>query len=213
MRNNLKALGAAALLAATATTPVFAQAATGGLLTLDLEKIYSDSAAGKSAQAQLQARYTAAGQQAQTAFNAAQSSYVSQMQAAQKIAGPNGDASKLPPATRAALGQAQDRLEDARNQVAQLQQAVQASASYVRDQINAQVVPIAEQVRAERKAAAVMVRGSLFAADPVADITAVVLPRLDARIATVPIVPPQAAAPAPAPAAPAVQGKPATQGR
>lgn len=209
MRTNLKALGAAALLATTAATPVLAQAA-GGILTLDLDRVYSESAAGKSAQTQLQARYSGPSAQAQTAFNAARTSYESQIAAAQKLVGPGGDASKLPPATRQSLGQSQDRLEEARNQMLQVQQAVQASAALVRDEINQQVLPIAEQVRAERKAAIVAVRGALLAVDPAADITAVVLPRLDAKVTTVPIVPPQAAAPAPAAPTP---GRPATQGR
>lgn len=209
MRTILKAFTAASLLATTAT-PVFAQA-TGGILTLDLDRVYAESAAGKSAQAQLQARYQGPSQQAQAAFNAAQSSYVSQLQAAQKLVGPTGDASKLPPATRAALGAAQDKLEEARQQAVQIQQAVQASAGYVREQINQQVVPIAEQVRAEKKAAVVSVKGALLASDPAADITAIVLPRLDAKVTTVPIVPPQAAAPAAAPTTAAP--KPGTQGR
>ena len=209
MRTILKAMTAASLLAATAATPAFAQA-TGGILIVDLDRVYSESAAGKSAQTQLQARYQGPSQQAQAAFNAAQSSYVSQLQAAQKLVGPSGDASKLPPAQRAALGAAQDKLEEARSQALQVQQAVQASAGYVRDQINQQVLPIAEQVRAEKKGAVVMVKGGLLAADPAADITSVVLPRLDAKVTTVPIVPPQAAAPAaPSAAAP----KPGTQGR
>jgi Skp family chaperone for outer membrane proteins len=209
MRNNLKTLVAASLLAATAAAPAFSQA-TGGILTLDLDRIYAESAAGKSAQAQLQARYQGPSQQAQSAAAAAQSAYVSQLQAAQKLVGPSGDASKLPPATRAALGAAQDKLEEARGQFAQVQQAVQQSAGFVREQINQQVLPIAEQVRAEKKAAVVLVKGALLAVDPTADITAIVLPRLDAKITTVPIVPPQPAAPA---AAPATAPKPGTQGR
>lgn len=214
MRNSLQLLGAAALIATTAATPVLAQA-TGGILTLDLDRLYTESAAGKSAQAQMQTRYNGANQQAQAAFNAARTTYETQIAAAQKLVGPSGDASKLPPATRQSLGQAQDRLEEARNQALQVQQAVQASAALVRDEINQQVVPIAEQVRAERKAAVVAVRGSMLAADPASDITSVVLPRLDAKVATVPIVPPQApaAAPAPAPAAPSATPRPTTQGR
>lgn len=202
MKNNLKALLAATLLATTAAAPAFAQST--GILTLDLDRVYAESAAGKSAQAQLQARFQGPSQQAQNAFNAARASYESQVQAAQKQAGPTGDASKLTPATRTALAQAQDRLEDARNQALQIQQAVQQSAAYVRDQITQKVLPIAEQVRAEKKAEVVLVKGSVLAADPSGDITAVVLPRLDAQLTTVPIAPPQGAAPAataPAPAA------------
>ena len=209
----MKGAALAALLGGAIAAPAFAQA-TGGVLTLDLDRVYSESAAGKSAQSQLQTRYTQPTQQAQAAFNAARTSYESQVSAAQKLVGPSGDASKLPPATRQALGQAQERLEDTRNQALQVQQAVQASAGYVREQITQQVLPIAEQVRAERKAAFVAVRGTVLAADPAADITSVVIPRLDAKLSTVPIVPPQQVAPAAAaPAAGARPAAPATQGR
>ena len=210
MQTKLTRAALAALLAATTAAPALAQA--GAVLTIDLERIYSDSAAAKSAQQQLQARYTTPSQQANTAFTTARTAYETQVQAAQKVVGPSGDASKLPPATRQSLGEAQERLEDARNNVLQVNQAVQSSAAYVRDQLNQQVLPIAEQVRAERKAAAVLVRGTLLAADPATDITSVVLPRLDAAVKTVNIVPPQqapAAGAAPAATTPPVATTPA----
>jgi Skp family chaperone for outer membrane proteins len=213
MKAYLKGLGLAALAAGVAA-PALAQ----DILSIDLDRVYTESAAGKAAQAQLQARYQAPSQQAQTAFNTARSAYETQLQAAQKLAGPTGDASKLTPAVRQSLGQAQERLEAAREQAVQVQQAVQASAGYVRDQITQKVLPLAEQIRAEKKATAVVPRGSLLAADPAGDITTLLLPRLDATLTTVPIVPPQAAAPtaavpaATAPAAP-VKGKSANPGR
>ena len=215
MKAYLKGLGLAAL-AAGVTAPAFAQE----VLSVDLDRVIGESAAGKAAQAQLQARYTAPSQQAQTAFNSARSALESQTQAVQKLIGPNGDTSKIPPATRQAYGQAQERFEAAREQAMQIQQAIQGSVGYVREQITQKVLPLAEQIRAEKKAAVVVPRGSVLAADPAGDITTLLLPRLDAQLTTVPIVPPQGAAPAaaapaaaaPAPAAPA-KGKSNTPGR
>lgn len=213
MKTILKSAAAAVLLA-TAAAPAFAQSA-GTVLTIDLERIYAESAAGKSAVSQLQARFTAPSQQVNAAITAARSAYETQVQAAQKLS-PTGDVSKLPPATRQALGDAQEKFETARAQAAQLEQAVQASQGYVRDQIVQAVLPIAEQVRAEKKASVVMPKGTLLATDPASDVTSVVMPRLDAALPTVQIAPPQqgATAPAATPATPRpATTKPATQGR
>lgn len=212
MKTYLKGMGLAALVAGVAA-PALAQE----VLSVDLDRVYTESAAGKAAQAQLQARYQGPSQQAQTAFNTARTALETQTQAVQKLIGPNGDTSKIPPATRQAYGQAQERFEAAREQAMQIQQAVQASAGYVREQITQKVLPLAEQIRAEKKASVVVPRASLLAADPANDITTALLPRLDAQLTTVPIVPPQAAAPAAAaPAAPAtapVKGKSTPPGR
>lgn len=201
MKITFKQAAVAALLAATVASPAFAQ-----MLTVDIERLYSDSAAAKNAQQQMVTRYQGPQQQANTAFEQARTAYQTQVQAAQKAIGPNGDPSKLPPATQQALGQAEDRLGQARNQALAVQQAIQDSAAYVREQIIQAVVPLAEQVRAERKAQAIAPKGTLLASDPAADVTSVILPRLDQRLATVQIARPQQAPAAPSPAA----GAPAT---
>ena len=207
MKTTLKGAAIAALVAGIAA-PAFAQE----VLSVDLDRVYTESVAGKAAQTQLQARYQGPSQQAQSAFNSARGAYETQMQAAQKQVGPTGDASKLTPATRQALGQAQERAEAAREQLLQVQQAIQQSASFVRDQITQKVLPLAEQIRAEKKASVVLPRGSVLAADPASDITSTLLPRLDAQLTTVPIVPPQGAAPA-ASAAPAAGRSGSGQGQ
>ncbi|MDO6412982.1 OmpH family outer membrane protein [Sphingomonas sp. BIUV-7] len=213
MLTNFKRAAVAALLSVAIAPPVFAQAATGGILTIDIERLYSDSAAAKSAQAQMVTRYQGPQSQANTAFETARNAYQTQVAAAQKLVGPSGDASKLPPATQQALGQAEDRVSEARNQALGLQQAIQDSAAYVREQIIQAVVPLAEQVRAERKAALVVPRGTVLAADPAGDVTAVILPRLDAKITSVQIVRPQPTAPAAAPGAAPAAPRPQPQGR
>jgi Skp family chaperone for outer membrane proteins len=214
MLSTFKRAAVAALLSVAITSPVLAQAATGGILTIDIERLYSDSAAAKNAQTQMVTRYQGPQTQASTAFDQARTAYQTQVAAAQKLLGPNGDPSKLPVATQQALGQAEDKATEARNQMMGVQQAIQDSAAFVREQIIQAVVPLAEQVRAQRKAALVVPRGTVLAADPTADVTAAVLPLLDAKLTSVQIVRPQPAAPtaaaAPAAAAPA---KPAPVGR
>lgn len=195
MRNKILGAGVAALLSVAATAPAFAQAA-GPVLTIDIDRLYTESAAAKNAQQQLISRYQGPQQQANQAFEAARNAYQTQVQAAQKTLGPNGDPSKLPPATQQALAQAEDRAGEARNQALAVQQAIQDSAAYVREQIIQAVVPLAEQLRAERKAAAILPRGTLLAADPAGDVTAAILPRLDAKLTSVQVVRPQATAPA-----------------
>lgn len=207
-----------ALLSVTAASPVFAQAATGGILSIDIERLYSDSAAAKNAQSQMITRYQGPQQQANTAFEQARTAYQTQVTAAQKLLGPNGDPSKLPPATQQSLGAAEDKMQEARQQALGVQQAIQDSAAYVREQIIQAAVPIAEQVRAQRKAALVVPRGTVLAADPAGDVTTAVLPLLDQKLTSVQIVRPQPTAPAaaaPAAAAPAAAApaKPAPQGR
>ncbi|NIJ06970.1 Skp family chaperone for outer membrane proteins [Sphingomonas vulcanisoli] len=210
MKTMFKGAAAAALLA-TAAVPALAQS-TGPVLTIDLERIYAESAAGKSAVAQLQAKFAQPSQQINAAITSARTAYETQAQAAQKLS-PTGDASKLPPATRQALGEAQERFEAARAQAAQLEQAISASQGYVRDQIVQAVLPIAEQVRNEKRGAVVLPKGTILASDASNDVTSVVLPRLDAALPTAQIAPPQQAAAAAPATAPRPAGKPATQGR
>jgi Skp family chaperone for outer membrane proteins len=200
MRTILKGAVAVALLATSAATPVLAQ--SGPVLTVDMEKLLSDSLAAKSAAAQLQTQFSAPQTQINTELQAANTALQTQETAVRTALGGTQDVSKIPPATRTAFDQAQQRFANARQQAAQLSQAVQELQGYYRDQIVQAVLPLAEALRNERKASAVVPRGSVLAADPAGDVTATLLPRLDAALKTV-TPPPQQAAPAAAGAAPA----------
>ena len=212
MRIMKKGALVAALIATTAAVPAFAQTA-GTILTIDMDRLLSDSAAAKSAQTQLTTRYQATQTQINTELQSSGTALQTQETAVRTALGGTQDASKVPAATQQAFAQAQQRFNNARQNAVQLNQAVQESQNYARDQIIAAVVPIAEQVRAERRAAIVMPRGSALAADPASDVTTVVLPRLDAALKTVAIVPPQDAAPAAAGAAAPRPTAPATTPR
>jgi Skp family chaperone for outer membrane proteins len=198
MRTILKLSAAAALVAAT---PAFAE----GVLVIDLGRVLSDSAAAKSGTAQLRAKYDAQITQRQTALNTAAQSYQTQLNAARAAAKPN---TPTPPATVTAVNQAGERAQQAEDSLRALGQEVQGAEQYVRQQIVERMTPIAEQVRAERKADAVIQKGGTFASDPTRDITALIVQRLDAAFPTPSITPPAA----PAAQAPAQQQpRPATQ--
>ena len=101
---------------------------------------------------------------------------------------------------------------EAEQALQEVQQEVNQAAAYVRQQIIEHAGPVAEQIRAERKAAIVMSKDATLASDPAADVTTTLVQRLDASFPTPSIVvPQQGAAPA---AATTTPGNPkATQGR
>lgn len=196
---------AALFAAAMIATPALAQNA--GVVTVDLNRVYSESAAAKSAQAQIKTKYETNLRNAANTFNSAATAYNTQVEAARKVAKPD---TALPAATQTALQNAENTLRQADSNLSNMQNEVNAVGQYVQQQILEKTLPIAEQVRAEKKAAIVAPRGSVLAADPAADVTATVIQRLDAQLKTVSITLPQqnnnAAAAAPAaqrPAAPA----------
>ena len=192
MKTMLKISAAAALLAATA--PAFA---AGDVLTVDFNKVFTDSNAAKSGTQQLHATYDTLMQQRSTAFqNAAQQfqTLQTQMQAIKAPAKPT-------PAQESSLQQAYQRAGTAQEAAQQLDQEVQNVGRYIQSQIVDHVAPIAEAIRAERKADVVVSKNSLLASDPAADITAVVIQRLDASFPNPSItLPTQPAAPAQGPA-------------
>jgi Skp family chaperone for outer membrane proteins len=172
MKTMLKLSAAAVLLAATAAPAL----AAGSVLTVDFNKVFSDSNAAKSGTSQLHAKYDAQMQQRGAAFQTAAQAYQTlgtQLQAIKAPAQPT-------PAQRTAFQQAAERAQAAQDNAQQLEQEVQNVGRYVQSQIVDHVAPIAEAIRAERKADVVVSKNSLLASDPAADITAVVIQRLDA---------------------------------
>ena len=194
MRTILKRAAVAALAVGVALAPQAAFAQSTNLLTVDIGRLYSDSAAGKSGTAQIRAKYEGQLQTANNAFNSAATAYNTQVEAARKTAKPDG---ALLPATQQSLGRAQQTVQQADQNLSRLQEEVNAVGGYVQRQILERAVPITEQIRAQRKADAVVPRGSVLAADPATDITTAVITSLDTSLKTVSIVlPQQGAAPA-----------------
>jgi Skp family chaperone for outer membrane proteins len=201
MRTFLKLSAAAALLA---STPAFAE----GVLVVDVSRVLGDSAAGKSGTAQLKAKYDGQITQRNQTFNTAVQAYNTAAQAVQAVKAPAQPTQAQITAARTAGEQAQQ----AQDVLQQLGQEVQASENYVRQQIVERLGPIAEQIRAERKADIVMPKGSTFASDPSKDVTTLVIQRLDASFPNPSINLPQQQqqqgnAPAAAPAQQPTQGR------
>jgi Skp family chaperone for outer membrane proteins len=190
MKTFIKLSAAAALLAATAA-PAFAA----GVLTVDFSRVFNESAAAKSGNTQLHAKYDTQLQQRNTAFTTAAQSYQTQVNAIRAAAKPG-----VQPAQAAvtAANQAGERAQTAQEALNQLDQEVQTVGRYVQSQIVEKVGPIAEQIRVERKADVVVPKGSVLASDPASDVTALVIQRLDASFPnpsiTLPTAPAAAAA-------------------
>lgn len=202
--------GAVLGLAMSVAMPALAQ--TGGIITVDLNRLFSESVAAKNGASQIQAKYQGTATSQQNAFNAAAQAYNTQVDAARKLVKPDGS---IPDANRTALADAQQKLQAADDALNRTQQEANAVGNYVRDQILRAAVPLAEQIRNERKASAVLPRNEALAADPAADVTTTLMQRLDAQLTTVSIQLPQQQGQAPAASgaapAPAAATAPATQ--
>lgn len=171
MKTLIKLSAAAALLAATAA-PAFA---AGDVLTVDFARVFQDSAAAKSGTSQLHAKYDTQMQQRGQAFQTAAQAFQTLQTQLQAIKAP----AKPTPAQLTSYRQAGERAQAAQEAAQAIDNEVQTVGRYVQQQIVDHVAPIAEQIRAERKADVVVSKNSLLASDPAADITAVVIQRLD----------------------------------
>jgi Skp family chaperone for outer membrane proteins len=204
MKMLLKTTALALTLATVAVpSPGFAQAAP-STLTVDVNRLFADTASAKSGQAQIKAKYETNLQAAVTAYNTSATTLNSQVEAARKVQKPDGS---LPPANQKSVGDAQNAYNQAGQRLEGLQGEVNGVSRYVQEQILRAAQPVIEQVRNERRAAIVVPKGSTLASDPAGDVTSTVIQRLDQSLKTVSItLPQQGQAPA------AAQGTP-PQGR
>jgi Skp family chaperone for outer membrane proteins len=207
MTKLVKSAMLAAVAAASFGTPALAASSSdAGVLVVDFNAVFQNSAAGRSGTQQLQTKYQAQLQQRQQAANAAAQSFETQRGALKQGA-------PVPAATQTQLQQSLQRAQQAQASAQQLGEEVNVVANYVRQQIIDRAGPVAEQIRAERKASVVISKDAALASDPQADVTTLLVQRLDAAFPTPSIVLPQQGA-APAGARPGVtQGRPAMQGR
>ena len=140
MKTIFKLSAAAALLAATAA-PAFAAS----VLTVDFNKVFTDSAAAKSGTSQLHTKYDTQIQQRNTALQTAAQAFQAQQNALQAIKAP----AKPTDAQINAYRQAGERAQAAQDAREQLDQEVQTVGRYIQSQIVQRVTPIAEQIRNE----------------------------------------------------------------
>lgn len=177
-----------ALVAATLLAAAPAMAAPNDVLVVDLDRVLSESAAAKNGTNALKAKYDTQLATRRTALQTAAQTFQTQRQAAVAATKPG---TQPPPATLQSLQAAGERAQAAQDAFNQLGQELQGVEGYVRQQIIEHVTPIAEQVRAERKAPAVLSKGSLLASDPANDVTGTVIQRLDQQFPNPSITLPQ----------------------
>ncbi|MBA2934094.1 OmpH family outer membrane protein [Sphingomonas sp. CGMCC 1.13654] len=173
---------------AIAGAPAHAASAGPSVLVVDFDQLLTRSAAAQSGTAQLHAKFDAQSASVQTSYTSAAQAYRTQLSAA-RAAKPG-----TPPSP--ALQQAAQRVEQIQQQVQVLNQQLQQAAAYVRQQIVEHARPIAEQIRADRRASVVIAKGSVLASDPAADVTGTVLQQLNSSFPQPSITPPQQPAPA-----------------
>lgn len=200
MKTLLKSAGfALAIASAAAPSALFAQAAP-VTLTVDVQKLFTDTASAKSGQAQIKAKYETNLNSAVTAYNSSATALNTQVEAARKLQKPDGS---LPPASQKLVGDAQNAYQAAGQRLEGMQNEVNEVGRYVQSQILRGAQPVIEQIRAERKASIIVPKGSTLASDPTGDVTPTVVQRLDATLKTVSIALPQQ----PAAGGPAPQGR------
>lgn len=184
-----KSLICAALVSGAAMPAMAASDPT--VLVVDFDQLLSNSAAAQSGTTQLRAKYDPQTASTRTAYTSAVQAYNTQAAAAKQA--------KAGAAPSPALQQAAQRVEQVQQQAQALNLQINQAAAYVRQQILDHVRPIAEQMRAERKASVVISKSAALANDPNADITSTLIQRLNSSFPQPSITPP----PQPAAAAPA----------
>ena len=192
MKTLFKAAALAALPvigAVSAPVAVHAQAAQSNILIVDLERVSSDSAAGKNGQSQLQAK----AQTVQARVKTLSDQIGAEYQALDKAR-----ASMAQEAFQAKVKDLEARRGNAENEVRGRQQDLAQSADYVRRQILDAVNPIITTIMRERGAQMVLVQDATMAYVPSVDVTDEVIKRLNVSLPTVSITAPTVPAATPA---------------
>ena len=189
MKNSSRfAFAGAVALAASFAAPAFAQSAT-SIVIVDMNRIAAESAATKSAEPQLKAKFDATQARAKQLGDQIRGEYESLQKAQTSMA---------KEAVQAKAQEIQKRQETAEREVQTKQQEYARSVQYVRQQILEAVNPIITAVMREKGAQVALDQSVTLAAAASLDVTADVLQRLNATLPRVGITPPAQPAPAPA---------------
>lgn len=192
----------AAALPAAAQTP----AAASPILTVNVDRVYQESAAGKGALASLRPQ----AEQLQTRVRTLQEQF---QREEQSLAGQRPQGAAATPAAQQAfetkVRDYQQRSQTANTELNTRQRTLQATQASVLQQMNEAMNPIVSQIMRERGAQVAMPTGATLAVSTSADITGEVITRLDRALPRVNLTAPAAgttpaatAPRAPAPAAP-----------
>lgn len=191
MKTIFKAAALAALALGTTTalpTTAFAQAAAAqsAIIVVDMDRVGTDSAAGKSGQTQLKAKVDS--------LQARGKSLAEQLRSEEETLLKARQANTMAPeAFQAKVKDLQTKQNNARTELGNRENELQRSQAAVRQQIFNAVGPIIQAVMRERGASIVLTRDAALAVAPTLDVTAEVIRRLDAALprvnATAPAAP------------------------
>lgn len=193
MKMLLKAATAALLLATTAAPAVAQQLSPPVIVIVDMDRVVNESAAGKQAGTELQAK----GQQLQTRRTTLAGQLQSEAQAIQQ-----GQQNKTlaGPALEQRIKAFQDRETSANQELARGQDDLARSRQYVIQQITTAADPIITQVMRERGASLALQKGATLQHTASLEVTTDVITRLNTSLPRVSVTAPAApAAPAPRP--------------
>jgi Skp family chaperone for outer membrane proteins len=179
------ALAAALLITGALPAPALAQAAPAAIIVVDIERVVSQSAAGKQAMGEIQGKVTAL----QTRANALQGQLKTEADAIQA-----GQASKslAGPALETRVKAFGEKQQSAQQEVGRLENEIQRSRQFVLQQISDGVGPIVSQLMKERGANIALPKGATLQHAAALDVTAEVISRLDKSLPKVSTTPPAA---------------------
>lgn len=178
------AMAASLLIAGALPATVLAQATPPAtVIVVDIERVVSQSAAGKQAQSEIQAKVNALQSRANTLQGQlkTEADAIQAGQANKSLAGPALE-------TRVkAFGQKQ---QSAQQEVGRLEGEIQRSRQHVLQQISDGVGPIVAQIMKERGANVAIPRAATLQFLPALDVTTEVISRLDKSLPKVSTTPP-----------------------
>jgi Skp family chaperone for outer membrane proteins len=178
------AMAASLLIAGALPATVLAQAATPAtIIVVDIERVVSQSAAGKAAMGEIQGKVTAL----QTRANALQGQLKTEADAIQ--AG-QANQSLAGPALETRVKAFGERQQAAQREVGQADSEIQRSRQYVLKQLSDAVNPILTVVMREKGANLAMPVGATLQHGASLDVTADVIARLDKALPRVSTTPP-----------------------
>lgn len=180
------AVAAALLIAGALPAPALAQSAPAAtIIVVDIERVVSQSAAGKQAMGEIQGKVTAL----QTRANALQGQLKTEADAIQA-----GQANKslAGPALETRVKAFGDKQQSAQQEVGRLENEIQRSRQFVLQQISDGVGPIVSQLMKERGANIALPKGATLQHAPALDVTTEVISRLDKSLPKVSTTPPPA---------------------
>jgi outer membrane protein len=178
------AMAASLLIAGALPATALAQATPPAtIIVVDIERVVSQSAAGKQAMTEIQAKVSAL----QSRANALQGQLKTEADAIQAGQANNSLAGPALETRVKAFGQKQ---QSAQQEVGRLESEVQRSRQYVLQQISDGVNPIVVQLMKERGASIAMPKAAALQYSPALDVTTEVIARLDKALPKVSTTPP-----------------------